>query len=81
MDMTDPILQMLAYELAAVLAVICIWLIMRANKKAKAVNISVTKAVKKFKRIKDARITTISGLLSGKYDLSDDAVNQTANEI
>ena len=79
--MTDPTLQMLAYELAAIFAVLCVWLILRANKKKKQANEAASKAVKRLKRAKDRRVNALSETLTEKYGLSAEALNQTVTEI
>ena len=79
--MTDPILQMLAYELAAIFAVISIWLIVRELKKRKKIHTDADKAVKKLTKAKDSRIKALTTLLSEKYGLVDDALEQTATNL
>ena len=81
MTMTDPILQMLAYELAGIFAALSIWLILRANKKHKQLQTDAAKAVKKLKRLKDQRVESLTSLLADKYGLTGDALAQTANEL
>ncbi|MBE9532683.1 MAG: hypothetical protein IMF04_01050, partial [Proteobacteria bacterium] len=81
MTMTDPILQMLAYELAGIFAALSIWLILRASKKDKQVQEDAAKAVKKLKRLKDQRLESLTALLAEKYGLVGDALSQTAAEL
>ena len=81
MDMTDPILQLLAYELAGIFAVISIWLIVRELKKRKKIHADADKAVKRLTKAKDSRIKALTALLSEKYGLIDDELEQTATNI
>ncbi|MDH5592705.1 MAG: hypothetical protein OEY48_07645, partial [Gammaproteobacteria bacterium] len=81
MDMTDPILQMLAYELAAIFAAFSIWLTIRSRKKNKQIQLDATKIVKRLKLGKDQRIDTLSSILAEKYGLNDDALTQEVNEF
>ncbi|NQY27670.1 MAG: hypothetical protein HRT92_10925, partial [Piscirickettsiaceae bacterium] len=75
--MTDPILQMLAYELAGIFAALSLWLILRASKKQNQVQADAAKAVKKLKRLKDQRLDSLNTLLAEKYGLVGEALSQT----
>ncbi|MBE0439443.1 MAG: hypothetical protein IBX57_06755, partial [Gammaproteobacteria bacterium] len=81
MDMTDPILQMLAYELAALFALLSLWMIWRASKTNKRLRLDADKAVKKLKRRKELRLDSLSTLLADKYGLADAALTQSAQTL
>jgi len=81
MTMTDPTLQLLAYELAFILGVFSLWLSFKLYKKNKTVAADAAAAVKKIKRLKDRRLETLSEILSTKYGLRDQALAQMAEEL
>ena len=74
----DIVLDMLAYELAAIFAVLSIWLILRNNKKGKATYEMASQTVKKLKQAKDLRIESLSKVLAEKYGLGGQPLSQAA---
>jgi len=81
MSMTDPALQMLAYELAAIFGVLAIYLGYKQYKKSKAVNAQANTSVKKIKQTKNRRLENLISVLSQKYGLVDEALTQKAEAI
>ena len=81
MDMTDPTFQMLAYELALIFGLLSAWLLFRAHKKNKQAQADAATAVKKIKRLKDRRIEQLTTILSEKYGLTGQALEQAAQEF
>ena len=81
MSMTDPALQMLAYELAAIFGVLAIYLGYKQYKKSKAVNVQANTSVKKIKQTKNRRLENLISVLSQKYGLVDEALTQKAESI
>ena len=79
--MTDPALQMLAYELAAIFGVLAIYLGYKQYKKSKAVNAQANTSVKKIKQTKNRRLENLISVLSQKYGLVDEALTQKAEAI
>ncbi len=79
--MTDPALQMLAYELAAIFGVLAIYLGYKQYKKSKAVNVQANTSVKKIKQTKNRRLENLISVLSQKYGLVDEALTQKAESI
>lgn len=79
--MTDPIIQLLGYELAGIFAILSLWLIIRASKKHKQTQASATAIVGKLKREKDKRIEHFTSILAEKYALADDALMQTTKDL
>lgn len=79
--MTDPALQMLAYELAAIFGVLAIYLGYKQYKKSKAVNAQANTSVKKIKQTKNRRLENLISVLSQKYGLVDEALTQKAESI
>lgn len=79
--MTDPALQMLAYELAAIFGVLAIYLGYKQYKKSKAVNVQANTSVKKIKQTKNRRLENLISVLSQKYGLVDEALTQKAEAI
>ncbi len=74
----DSVLEMLAYELAAVFAVLSLWLILRNIKKDKTTHEMASQTVKKLKRAKELRVEKLSAILAEKYALSGDALSREA---
>jgi len=81
MSRTDPALQMLAYELAAIFGVLAIYLGYKQYKKSKAVNAQANTSVKKIKQTKNRRLENLISVLSQKYGLVDEALTQKAEAI
>ena len=79
--MTDPALQMLAYELAAIFGVLAIYLGYKQYKKSKAVNAQANTSVNKIKQTKNRRLENLISVLSQKYGLVDEALTQKAEAI
>ena len=74
----DIVLEMLAYELAIVFAILSIWLIFRNNKKGKTTHELASQSVKKLKRAKELRIESLSKVLAEKYVLNGEDLSSTA---
>ena len=81
MNMTDPTFQLLAYELALVFGIFSLWLTLHLYKKNKKIQADAVTAVKKIKRLKDRRLKTLTEILSKKYGLAGQALEQTAQEF
>jgi len=79
--MTDPTFQMLAYELALIFGLLSSWLLFKAHKKNKKLQADAAAAVKKIKRLKDRRIEQLTTILSEKYGLTGQALEQAAEEF
>lgn len=79
--MTDPALQILAYELAAIFGVLAIYLGYKQYKKSKAVIAQANTSVKKIKQTKNRRLENLTSVLSQKYGLVDEALTQKAEAI
>lgn len=79
--MTDPTFQLLAYELALVFGIFSLWLTLHLYKKNKKIQADAVTAVKKIKRLKDRRLKTLTEILSKKYGLAGQALEQTAQEF
>ncbi len=79
--MTDPALQMLAYELAIIFGILALYLGYKQYKKSKAVNAQASASVKKIKQLKKRRLDDLTSVLSEKYGLADEALTQTAEAI
>lgn len=81
MDMTDPAFQMIAYELAGIFAVLVAWPMFKAYKKSKRIQSEAKASVKEIKRLRDRGLDNIKEVLTEKYGLEGDALQQASNEI
>ncbi len=81
MEIIDSVFELLAYELAAIFAVLSIGLFLRHHKKIKRVNTTAEKLVKKLKRNQEKRRGEISKVLEERFGLQEDALEQLAREM
>ncbi|MDQ7072619.1 MAG: hypothetical protein Q9N32_02455 [Gammaproteobacteria bacterium] len=79
--MNDPIMQMLAYELAVIFLLLSIWLIFRAYKKNKQVQSDAIKLAKKVSKDKDKRSEQLTEKLASKYGLTGEALSQAVADF
>ncbi|WP_289281695.1 hypothetical protein, partial [Methylophaga sp. UBA5088] len=80
-NLTDPMLEFLAYELALIFAVIAGILLISNRKKRRKVHNAGTNAVKKIKRDQISREQNLSQVLHEKYALSDEALKAEVNDF
>ncbi len=81
MEIIDSVFELLAYELAAIFAVLSVGLFLRHHKKIKRVNTTAEKLVKKLKRNQEKRRGEISQKLEERFGLQEEALEQVAQEI
>ncbi|MEC9315006.1 MAG: hypothetical protein VYB22_08975, partial [Pseudomonadota bacterium] len=81
MSLTDPILELLAYEVAFIFAVIAGLLIVKNLKRHRRVNSQTGKTVKQIKKNQEQRALHIKSLLSEQYGLEGEALDNRATEF
>ncbi len=81
MSLSDPIIQLLAYELAVIFFVLSLWLIFRRNKTNKRVHNDATKIVKQLSKEKSGRIEALTQKLTDKYGLTGEALTQAVSDF
>ncbi|KKN50363.1 hypothetical protein LCGC14_0633490 [marine sediment metagenome] len=80
-NLSDPILELIAYELAAIFGIIALVLIVNQRKKFKRAETATAKAVKKIKRDREQREQALTDILKDKYGLTDDALEVEVNDF
>ena len=80
-NLTDPMLEFLAYELALVFAIIAGILLVSNRRKQRKVHNASSNAVKKIKRNREVREQNLSQVLQEKYGLSDEALKVEVNDF
>ncbi|MCL5975266.1 MAG: hypothetical protein M1270_05470, partial [Gammaproteobacteria bacterium] len=81
MSLTDPVFQWLAYELAAIFAVLFIWVLIRARRKHKRTQAAAAKTAKFIKNSYEQRVASLSEQLSSRYGLSGAALDSMVEEL
>ena len=81
MSMTDPVFQWLAYELAAIFAVLCIWMLIRAHRKNKRTKAAAARTAKLIKNNYEQRAAALGSQLSERYGLSGEALDSMVEEL
>ncbi|HAD30426.1 MAG TPA: hypothetical protein DCE77_02500, partial [Methylophaga sp.] len=81
MSMTDPVFQWLAYELAAIYAVLFIWMFIRAHRKHKRTKAAAARTAKLIKNNYEQRVTALGSQLSERYGLSGEALDSMVEEL
>ncbi|WP_292357602.1 hypothetical protein [Methylophaga sp. UBA1490] len=81
MSMTDPVFQWLAYELAAIFAVLFIWMFIRAHRKHKRTKAAAARTAKLIKNNYEQRVTALGSQLSERYGLSGEALDSMVEEL
>ena len=76
MNLTDPILELLAYEVAVIFAVIAGVLLFKNLKKKRRVDADTAKTVKHIKNNRENREAELQTLLAEHYQLSGDELEQ-----
>lgn len=72
MAFTDPVFQWLAYELAAIFAMIAIWLIYRMSRKSRKIAVETRSAVNTIKQSREERRQQLSETLHANYGFDGD---------
>ena len=82
MTLTDPIFELLAYEVALIFAIIAGLLLFKSVKASRKLNTDTAKAVKQIKQNRSQREQAIRSVLAEKYGLDGEALNtETHNFI
>lgn len=81
MSMTDPVFQWLAYELAAIFAILFIWVLLRARRKQKRTQTAAAKTARLLKNSYEQRVVALSSQLSSRYGLSGAALDSMVEEL
>ncbi len=81
MSMTDPVFQWLAYELAAIFAILFIWVLLRARRKQKRTQAAAASKAKLLKNSYEQRVAALSSQLSTRYGLSGAALDSMVDEL
>jgi len=79
--MTDPVFQWLAYELAAIFAILFIWVLLRARRKQKRTQTAAAKTARLLKNSYEQRVVALSSQLSSRYGLSGAALDSMVEEL
>ena len=81
MSLTDPVFHWLAYELAAIFALLCIWLLIRLASKNKQLRLNSAKAVKLIKQKREGRRQQLSVILQTQYGLNGESLESEVNAL
>ena len=81
MNFADPVLELLAYELALIFAVIAGSLVFKRLKQQRRINQQTAQTVKKIKQKQAERLNHLKTLLAEQYGMDGEALEQQATEF
>ena len=81
MSFTDPVFQWLAYELAAIFAILFVWVVIRARRKHKRAQNAAAKTANLIKNSYEQRAAALSEQLANRYGLSGAALDTMVEEL
>ncbi|HET8808333.1 MAG TPA: hypothetical protein VFM76_08140, partial [Methylophaga sp.] len=81
MSLTDPVFHWLAYELAAIFALLCVWLLVRLMRKNKKLRLDSGKAVKLIKQKREGRRQQLAVILQSQYGLNGESLESEVDAL
>ena len=81
MSLTDPVFHWLAYELAAIFAILFLWVLLRARRKQKRSTAAAARTVKLLKNNYSQRSDALSKQLEARYGLTGEALDTLVAEL